>query len=425
MLPKGGDLRRNFILGVLNGSIFQFGTAFLGPTTVMPVFMKRLTGSDFVVGLASAMRRAGGDLPQLPMAALLESRVYKLNIYIGANAVRMGLVWVFVPVLALFGVGHPSLVLAAFVMMFGVSSLVGGIAGAPFVDIVGKTVPKRSRGPYYALRAFFGAGLSILAGLVVRWILAEEGYAFPTSYVILFLLAAGFMTLGIVCFAMVREPPGRPSATRRTFAGVLREIPVILRRDPNFRRLLFTQILAAGIGFSLPFYVVLARESFGAAESASGIFLMAQTLGATLTTLAWGRVSARHGNRLLVLLVTGAQAAIPIYALTLIFGFSEELMGGSEWIVTASFAPVFFLMGGAMSGAMIGFTSFLLDIAPEERRPTYVGISNTAMGCASLFPALGGMLADLVALQGVFVVSAIATCASVHTARRMVEPDQS
>ncbi len=423
MLPKGGDLRRNYILGVLNGSIFQFGTAFLDPTTVMPVFIKRLTGSDFVVGLASAMRRAGWYLPQLPMAAILESRVFKLNIYIGANAVRMGLVWVFVPLLALFGVDHPSLVLAAFVVMFGISSLVGGIAGAPFIDIVGKTVAKRSRGTYYALRAFFGAGLSIAAGLGVRYILAEDGYDFPTSYVILFLLAAGFMTLGIIFFALVREPPGKPSATRRTFAGVIGEIPSILERDPNFRRLLLTQILAAGIGFSLPFYVVLARESFGTTESASGIFLMAQTLGATLSTLAWGRISAKHGNRLLVLLVAVAQAAIPIYALTLIFGFSEELIRGPDWVVTASFTPVFFLMGGAMSGAMIGFTSLLLNIAPEERRPTYVGISNTAMGCASLFPALGGILADMVALQGVFVVSALATCASVYTARRIREPD--
>ncbi len=91
-------------------------------------------------------------------------------------------------------------------------------------------------------------------------------------------------------------------------------------------------------------------------------------------------------------------------------------------MVTASFAPVFLLIGATLSGAMVGFTSFLLDIAPEDRRPTYIGMTNSAMGCASLFPALGGILADLVHLQAVFVVSAVMVGGSVLLSRRLQEP---
>jgi MFS family permease len=69
------------------------------------------------------------------------------------------------------------------------------------------------------------------------------------------------------------------------------------------------------------------------------------------------------------------------------------------------FYPIFFLIGAASAGTFIGFKSYLLDIAPEDRRPTYIGINNTVMGIAALFPALGGVMADLVNLRGVFFVS--------------------
>jgi MFS family permease len=231
------------------------------------------------------------------------------------------------------------------------------------------------------------------------------------------------MTLGIVCFGFVREPEAKISSTRRTVMEVIREIPAILRRDANYRRLFFTQVLSAGLGFSLPFYVVLAREVFGASDSATGVFLVTQTLGATAATAIWGRLSTRQGNRQVVLITILAQAVIPIYALFLSVGFSQELHGAPEWVVTAAFAPIFLLIGATMSGSMIGFTSFLLDIAPEDRRPTYIGMSNTSMGCASFFPALGGILADLAHLQGVFVVSAVMVVAAVVLSRRLQEPD--
>lgn len=71
------------------------------------------------------------------------------------------------------------------------------------------------------------------------------------------------------------------------------------------------------------------------------------------------------------------------------------------------FRAHFFLIGGSTTGVFIGFKSYLLDIAPAERRPTYVGITNTVMGIGALYPILGGALADTVHLQSVFALSAL------------------
>jgi hypothetical protein len=423
MLPEKGNVRHNFIMGVLNGAIFQFGVAFVDATTVLPVFIKTFTSSDFIVGLVSSVRRSGWYLPQLPMAGYLEQRPYKMKYYLGGNAIRLGLVWLFIPILARYGAEQPSVVLIAFLTIFTISSLAGGIAGSPFTDIVGKTIPRRFRGPFYAVRVFLGAGLlSVLAGLVVQHVLGEGGYSYPTNYVVIFTLFALFTTVGVACFGFVKEPPGEVSKTSRTFRVVLREVPGILRQDPNFRRLLTTQVLSSGLGFSLPFYIVLAREQFGVTAGTTGIFLAMQTVGATLFNLVWGGVSAKYGNRKVIRLTMFAQAIIPLYALVLGIGLREMVLASTDWVVTVSFAPIFLLIGGVLSGYQVGFNSFLLDVSPESRRPTYVGISNTAMGCAGLFPALGGLVADLVHLQGVFFVSAVAVCAAVITSGKLVEP---
>lgn len=411
-------------MGLLNGSLFMFGSAFLDPSTVLPVFIKRFTDSDFIVGLAGSLQRAGWHLPQLPLAGYLERRPYKLPVYLKANAVRMSLMLAFLPILALLAVEHPSLVLLSFLLLFGLGALFGGVAGLPFTDIVGKTIPRRLRGPFYAIRFFFGAGLlSISAGFIVKHFLEQtDAFPFPQNYLWIFGIALSLMIVGIICYAFVKEPPGKAASSGRGVRDVFSEIPEILKRDVNYRQLIVSRLLVSGIGFSLPFYIVLARERFGLAEGATGVFLAMQTLGATLSNLPWGWLSSRRGNRLVIRLSAYAIGIVPLYALGLIAMQNVAHNSGTDlsnpmWL----FLPIFFLMGGAMTGSFVGYNSMLLDIAPDDRRPTYIGITNTAMGGASLFPAVGGLIGDLMGLEATFLLAGISVIAGIVATRKLVE----
>jgi len=388
LLPEDKNARFNFIVGLLNGIIFTFGMAFMDPTTVLPVFIKRYTTSDTIVGLASAIHRAGWHLPQLFVAIYLERKVFRLGVYLRANIVRMCLIWFFVVLLAIYGATYPTWVIGSYLVLFGVASIFGGIAGLPFTDIVGKVVPRSHTGIFYAIRFFFGAGiLSVLAGVIVEYVLSVDSvFSFPQNYVVLFGLAAGLMSLGIFATSFIREPAGKVSDSNRTVRQFFREIPTLLKRDENFRYLLMVQILASGIGFSLPFYVVFAREHFHVPESMAGLFLVVQTVGFGLSNGVWGRISSHQGNRHVITGTSLCLMVIPILALVLAFVGSDQI----TWL----FYPIFFLIGAGMAGTFIGFKSYLLDIAPEDRRPTYIGITNTVMGGAALFPALGGVMAD-------------------------------
>ena len=424
MFPREKNARFNYLMGVLNGGIFGFGTSFLDPTTVLPVFIRHFTNSDTLVGLASSLHRTGWHLPQLLVAGDLERRRFRLPIYVRANIVRMTLIWLTVPLIAWYSLEQPGLVLSGFLILFGVASLCGGAAGLAYTDIVGKSIPRSYTGMFYATRSFLSGVLSIFAGVLIKYLLdAESGSVFPANYAVIFALGTGMMCLGIGCFSLVREPEGQISKTHRNFVQVIREVPGLLRLDPNFRTFLMVQVLASGIGFSLPFYVVFARETFQVPESSVGVFLAVQTVGSAVFNVVWGRISVTQGNQRVVVFAVLGVAIIPILAL--ILGSQAALIQqGDGWVVTVCFSPIFLLIGGTTTGIFIGFKSYLLDIAPEERRPTYVGITNTVLGVGSLYPVFGGILADLLNLQGVFALSAVTVLAGVWLSLHLKAPTE-
>ncbi len=423
-LPREGNVRFNYNLGIFNGMLFMFGIALTSPLTVLPVFIKYFTASDFIVGITSSLWRAGWLLPQLLVAGYVEKLPYKRGIYLRMNAIRLLLTWLMIPLLAIYGLSHPEFYLVCFLLLYACASFIGGIAGLPMNDMVAKTIPPQYLGSYFSTRIFYGMGLmSIFAGLIVKYILGKETvFPFPKNFIIIFTLAALFMTLGIVVYAFIREPPSKISSTQRTFFSLLKEIPGILRRDKNYRRLIIVQLLASGISFSLPFYIILAQEKFGSTISTAGTFIAMQTLGVLIFNVLWKYISSHRGDRQVIYFSLIFQALIPIYALFISLGLGPWLLISPPWLVTAAFSPIFFLVGGTMSGLWVGTSSYLLSIAPEDRRPTYIGISNTILGIAAVFPALGGYLSDIAGLTPVITLSIVTVCASIPYSRGLKVP---
>ena len=58
-----------------------------------------------------------------------------------------------------------------------------------------------------------------------------------------------------------------------------------------------------------------------------------------------------------------------------------------------------------MSGSMVGFMTYLLNIAPSLNRATYIGFMNTMLFPVSFVPVLGGALVPLIHYEGVFAIS--------------------
>jgi len=416
------DYRRNYRLGIANGALFMGGSSFIDPSTVISAFILNFTDSRFIVGLATSLQRMGWSLPQLLISNRVERLRHKLPFYAICNAIRMALFFSLLPLIYLAAGSHPTLMLVGFLILFGLGSLLGGGAGLTFTDIVGRILPPRSIGRFYAMRFLLGAGvMGISAGFVVTYILGEERlFPFPRNYLVLFTTAFILMAAGVLAFCLVREPPTKRTARARSLGQSLAQVPKLLRAEPNFGTMLLSRFLVAGRGLSLPLYTVLALKVFEVPVAAVGIFLLVKQGTGMVANIWWARVSARAGNRAVIRLAAGSQLLVALYALALVW-LAQPLVAaipGNPGRV-ALFVPVFVLLGITMHGEVIGYTSFAINVAPEERRPTYIGLMNTTMGIAGLFPALGGVLADLFNFQLVFGLTLMMNAAGFSLTARL------
>ena len=53
---------------------------------------------------------------------------------------------------------------------------------------------------------------------------------------------------------------------------------------------------------------------------------------------------------------------------------------------------VFFCYNAAMSSMMTGWMTYVLELAPDDKRATYVGLTNTINGLTTVFATVGGLI---------------------------------
>jgi hypothetical protein len=102
-------------------------------------------------------------------------------------------------------------------------------------------------------------------------------------------------------------------------------------------------------------------------------------------------------------------AATPLLAVALPrlmqeMGFTVESHGQ---LPAYLFTGVFLVAGSSQSGRAIGLMSLLLNVAPDEERASYIGLTNTLLGFVSLLPIASGAVIDLLGFEPVFYAAAL------------------
>jgi len=401
-----GHTAFNFAMGLVHGILFQAGMAFSEPLSVLPVFLSHFTRSRTMIGMFSAMMNAGGVLPQLFVARKLQGRPRKKPVLVAAIWTRAA-AWGILGVLAYSCIScDPAIVLVALIGLLFLFSFAGGVAVIPFMDIWGKALPATLRGRFFGHRQLWGGLMAVGAGYVVKRILGDSGLSFPRNYGLLFLLSFGFIGASYIGLSSVREPEGEVNPQTRSLRQFLRQSVRILWQDRNFGLFVLTQF-AAGFGaLAAPFYVLYGQKELGMPVAQIGVLIQVQMAGGIASNLLWAELSDRSGNRLVIILTTATAALIPLLAL-----LAASL--GLPMLVVA-----FGLIGFAGSGGMIGFTNYLLEIAPPQLRPTYVALNGTLQALTLGLPILGGLVADRYSYGAAFwIVFVVLTGAALLSTR--------
>lgn len=407
--------RWNFASLVLDGVCFAIGAAFLEANTLLPSLVSLLTNNSVIIGLVSTMRNAGYLLPQLFVAGYAERLPFKKPLLRINGAVnRLSVLLMAMAVFLLAG-KWPQMALISLLFAIFLFAITDGIGGVPWTDLVAKTIPSTRRGRLFATMQSVGGLGAFCAGLFVRQVLASV--AFPFNYSLLLLVGFVFMVISLIGTLLVKEKAGvvRPSST---MAEYWRRLPVIWRESPSFQRMMFTRMVFSCFYLALPFYVIFARERLGFAESTVGLFLSAQMAGSILASLLWGYLGDEHSNRTVIRAVTLVATTTP--ALALLASWMTQLGWRLGSFILS--ALVFATVGATLSGNWMGFTNYLLDVASDVDRPTYVGMMNTLTAPFTFLPVVGGLLLRFVSHEILFAGTVGIVGISVLLAEKLPEP---
>ncbi len=410
------EIRRSFILGVVNGALFEFAERLIDPPLVLTWFVSRLTSSNLLVGLVAPLGDAGWFLPQVFIAGLVQRMPRKMLSYTLAAVVR-AISWSLVAV-AVWLVGDPALLLVTFFILYGVARLAAGLGGLGFFEVVAKTIPANRRGSFFAWRMLTGGLLGLGAGVVTQEVLNR--FAFPRGHALLFVVYTAVIIPAMLAFIIIREPPGTAVSHTPTLRQQLRRARQLLRTDAVFRRYMGMRTALGLAGIALPFYGVYARNVLGAPEGMVGIYVAVRVGAGLLANLPWGSLGDRKGNRLVTLWLSLGSALTALLALALA-GWVATSPSRGPWLPYLAL-PIFLLNGALAPASMLVGSNFLLELVPETERSLYLGLSNTLIGIVVLISGFGGLVVDLLGYTGLFGLSAFLCLLAWWWSRGLPEP---
>ncbi len=409
--------RRNF--GSLMGDwvFFVTGMAFVSYTSVTPSFVNQLTNSALLIGMAATIPNGIWLLPQLFAAKYIGISRRKKPWVIGLSLIGRPL-YLLVG-LTIFFAGHenPWLLLAVFFFAETVFSLTDGLSNVAWLDVLGKVIPPRRRGRFYSAAQVTTGLLSMAVGVLVARILGPSGPSFPQNYGLLFCSCSVLLLASLSSFLLVQEPVQEVQRDRESWAVYLPRLSRLFAENEQMRAINMVRILVAFGGLALPFYVVHATDVIGVSNESVGLFVSAQMLGSVIASLAMGYLNEKSGSRVVTQLTVLLSLSSPVLALAT--HYAHLAPATAPYV----YALVFLLIGGSYAGYMQGFVNFVLDIAPLEERPAYVGLYNTLGGTVVFVaPLLGGWLLESTSYPVLFTVATVATLAGLLFSGKLKEP---
>lgn len=384
------DLPRNYSSHLMHGMLGMTGFRLVFAPTFVPAYLFALTQSTVIVGLGASLLYLGTMLSPIIGAAKLEQQtlVRPVAFLVGS------LMCLQILFLALSGwlLSGTIQIVATLFFIFAIG-LFTGAQRVAFQALFGKVIPLARRGRLQGWRNAIGGGLAATVSYAAgRLLVGGEGsdHGYSTVFLLSFLLTA----MGLASLGWMREPPTPPRVSTGSLAQRIRQMPGMVREDPNYMTFLGIQSLTMVSRLAAPFYILYAGHAQGLDGYLVGLLSFAFLGADTVANAFWGYLGDRRGFRAPLIIALSLSVAATAILLS-----SNSL----EWIFAA-----FLALGGASSGYMMSSLLILLEFGPREELPMRLAISTTVEGTlATLSPFIGGALMKQAGFPAVFTISLV------------------
>ncbi len=387
------ESRRNFVLGVGDGALWRIWFVLTDPTIVLTWFLSQLTSSPIIAGLATPIRDIGALVPQLLVSDVTQRMPRKMRMYRITAAMR-AVSWILATVAVfVLGSGNPTVLLVAFLTLYSIKMVAMGMSIPAWMDIVAGGIPGDRRGAWASARDVIGGVLGIGASVAARFILDERsGLRFPYNFGVLFAVAGVPLLAAYLVFSNMVEVPAQPTQRAgSSHPGVVKPMDVL--RDRNYVWYILARLALQATLAAVPFYTLYAKTRLGAPTAMVGVYTAVMTVATMASSVLWGRLCDRHGNRLVMLWVAILTVLMTAWPLAL-----------GPRVSYAAFTVQFFLVGVVQAGTMLVRMTFVMDLAPPTARVVYAGVVNTAAGLVSILSMGAGWVVQKWGAESLFAL---------------------
>ncbi|WP_458699458.1 MFS transporter [Sulfurospirillum sp. 1307] len=369
------DNPKNNYKNVAHAFFLSLAITIAEPSTILPLMVHHFSDSAIIVGLYVSLLRGGAIAVQL--YAAFHAQAYRLVLPSLRKVFFFRFAsWFFIGFsIFTFGTSNPSLTLICIGIGLFFFSFSAGFGAIYFKELQAKLFSKKYRGKTMANRQIASSIASIISGGVTGYVLSS--FDAPMNYAYLFMLSSFIMGIGFLAFSMMDESPKENVAKKeKSFSEFMKNSIQILKVDKRLRQ----QILVIFLGYSyflaMPFVILNANKSFTLTGWMLGGFIMVQMIGSIIgSTFFWRKI---HDY----------EKMLSLSFLFAILSFVVALFANNLYM----YASVFLLFGMAIDGFSISGMNLVIEIAPEEKRPTYTALQTTITSFGLFFPIIGGVL---------------------------------
>ena len=398
--------RRNVLLLGADMVLFMAALGLVAPTTLVPLFVSKLTENPLAIGALTAVFQIGW-LSQLFSAGYIERSARKRRWLLGFSGLeRLPTLALALSALTAPYLGASLVLVLVYLCRFG-QSLVGGPAATAWLDYVARAVPVERRGRFMGISTMLGNLLGVGAAALAAPLL--DRLPFPLGFAACF--GIGFLILlsGYLPLVWVVEPPGAPPRASGPLHRQLAELPGILAADAPFGRFLAGLACGALGAMGVGFLVVYATTRLGASDELAAWYTAILLVGQMSANLGFGWLADRRGFGAVALASCLAGAAVAAVALA---------APSPLWLIAA-----FALVGVGQAGVMLAWLAGPMELAPPARRPSYIALAGAVVGLASAAaPLVGGQIVATLGYEWMFGAGLVLSLAAVAILGRQPRP---
>ncbi len=360
-------------------------------------FAVRLGADEQQMGLLSSCQALIGLLLRLPFATFLERRTNPARWMFGSLLLLriMYLGPALIPLL------FPESAGVALVIWLVILQVPAVFFNAGWASLLLELIKPQDRARILANRSVIHSGLIIVISWFFGQLLEWRSDIFPANFQ--WLYVAGVSTLMISSYMLTKLAIPKtflnPAAAAQqddanapeldtSFRAILSEV----RTNKNFLRLLFdTLAYQGGVWLLTPLFPIYFVDQLGATDVWIGNRLAAMQIGTIAGYMIWRRVMDRKGFS---------------WTLKLTVPF------GALFAITAGLVPdltVILIMSGFHNFIVPGFglsrSNVLYKLCPTERRPTYLGLWNTALSLGQVvLPLIGVAISNMIGIRQTLIL---------------------